>query len=201
MPLQSTLSRCIITAICVAVVLLLVDFFFFQFQNAVFISTGIITQFTINPMASWGITFLLLSLVGIVILVVFRRRRDFRKRLLSLLADAEQITLLELAQKLDVTPAKIEVELKRRASSKVRKLSGLLLISQGKYIYLGEKLLDKITELYQQKLTRGEIAGRLQMVRTDLDKAVSHLIERGVISKRKEEIKEKVRPSYRRGTR
>ena len=201
MPLQSTLSKCIITVISVAVVLLLVDFFFFQFQNAIAITTGILTYFSINPLLNWSITILLLSIVGIIILAVVRRRRDFRKRLQSQLLDTEQITLIELAKKLDTTPARIEVELKRMASSKVRKLSGLLVISQGKHVYLGEKLLDKITDLYEQKLTRGEISGQLQMVRADLDKAVDYLIEKGVIDKRKEETKDKVRPSYRRGTR
>ncbi len=201
MPLQSTLSKCIIAVISVAVVLLLVDFFFFQFQNAIAIKIGILTYFSINPLMNWSITILLLSIVGIIILAVVRRRRDFRKRLQSQLLDTEQITLIELAKKLDTTPARIEVELKRMASSKVRKLSGLLVISQGKYVYLGEKLLDKITDLYEQKLTRGEISGQLQMVRADLDKAVDYLIEKGVIDKRKEETKDKVRPSYRRGTR
>lgn len=200
MPLQSTLSKCIITVIIVAVVLLLVDFFFFQFQNAIAITTGILTYFSINPLLNWSITIILLSIVGIIILALVRRR-DFRKRLQSQLLDTEQITLIELAKKLDTTPARIEVELKRMASSKVRKLSGLLVISQGKYVYLGEKLLDKITDLYEQKLTRGEISGQLQMVRADLDKAVDYLIEKGVIDKRKEETKDKVRPSYRRGTR
>ena len=201
MPLQSTLSKCIITVISVAVVLLLVDFFFFQFQNALAIKTGIITYFSINPLLNWSITIILLSIVGIIILALVRRQRDFRKRLQSQLLDTEQITLIELAQKLDTTPAKIEVELKRMASSKVRKHSGLLVISQGKYVYLGEKLIDKITDLYKQTLTRGEISGQLQMVRADLDKAVDHLIEKGLIDKRKEETKDKVRPSYRRGTR
>lgn len=201
MPMKSNLSKCIITVICITAIFLLVDFFFFQFQNAITIATAITTNFTINPLLSWGITILLLSILGIVILTIIRRRRDFRIRLKNLLVDAEQITLLELAQKLDTTPAKIEVELKRMVSSRVRTLSGLLVISQGKYVYLGEKLLEKITDLYKQELTRGEIAGKLQMVRADLDKAVDYLVERGVIEKRKEETKDKVRPSYRRGTR
>lgn len=201
MPLQSNLSKCIITIISVTLVLLLVDFFFFQSLNAIAITTAIITNFTINPLWSWGITILLLSIVGIVLLTIIRRRRDFRIQLQSHLVNAEQITLIELAQKLDTTPARIEVELKRMTSSKVRKPSGLLVISQGKHVYLGEKLLEKITELYKQIFTRGEIAGKLQMVRADLDKAVDHLIERGTIEKRKEETKDKVRPSYRRGTR
>lgn len=201
MPFQSNLSKSIIAIISIAVILLLVDFFVFQFVNTIELTTAIASNFIYNPLLSWSITILFLSIVGIIILMIVRRRRDFRIQLQSHLVDAEQITLLELAQKMDATPARIEVGLKRMASSKVRKLSGLLVISQGKYVYLGERLLEKITELYKQNSSRGEIAGRLQMVRADLDKAVDYLIEKGTIEKRKEETKDKVRPSYRRGTR
>jgi predicted transcriptional regulator len=117
------------------------------------------------------------------------------------LSEAERITLLELAQKLDATPAKIEVELNRMAKSKVTRFQGLLIISQGKHVYIGEKLLNRIIDSYNEGQPRGEMANDLQISRAELDKTIDILMEKGAIEEREEKVTQKVRPSYRRGTR
>ena len=85
--------------------------------------------------------------------------------------------------------------------NRVTKFRGLLIISQGKHVYIGEKLLNKITELYNEGQPRGEIANSLRISRAELDKTIELLIEKGQIKEREEKVTRKVRPSYRRGTR
>ena len=70
MPIRSNLSKCIIAVIFVTVILLLVDFFVFQFQNTIDVATAITLNFTTNPLMSWGITIVLLSILGIAILLI-----------------------------------------------------------------------------------------------------------------------------------
>jgi DNA-binding MarR family transcriptional regulator len=178
-----------------------VDWLFFQSKNASTIAAALVTSYSQNPVGSWGVTFLIVSLVAFVAVVLFRHRREFLNRLKAQLAAAERITFVDLASKTDVTPARIEAELTRMARSRIRRLPGLVIVSQGKHVYLGEKLLNQIIELYQQKRTSGEIAGSLQIVRDELDKAITHLVEKRLIERREELTTQKIRPSYRRGTR
>jgi hypothetical protein len=183
------------------VFLLVVDWLFFQSRNASTIASALVMSYSLNPLGSWGFTFLLVSLVMLVAVVLFRRRREFLNRLKAQLAAAERITFIDLAAKTEVTPAKIGAELSRMARSRIRRLPGLVIVSQGKHVYLGERLLSRIVELYQEKRSLGEIAGSLQVVRDELDKAIAHLVEKGLIEKREEQTTQKIRPSYRRGTR
>lgn len=198
---RSRISKFLITILGIILFILIVDFLLFQLQNTIAISTIITVSYSSNPLVSWTMTILLLSLVTLIVIGIIRRRREFLQRLKDQLDEAERITIVDLAQRLDVTPAKIEIELNRMVSSKVRRFPGLIIISSGKHIYLGEKLLTRIVELHEQEYTRGEIAGSLQLVRADLDKAIIHLVEKGLIEDREEQRVEKVRPSYRRGTR
>jgi predicted transcriptional regulator len=87
------------------------------------------------------------------------------------------------------------------SSSRVTKFQGVLITSQGKHVHIGEKLLNKIIESYNEGQLRGEIANSLQISRAELDKTIELLIEKGVIEEREEKVTRKVRPSYRRGTR
>jgi len=201
MRLRLRASECAVTTSVVVVFLLVVDWLFFQSKNASTIASALVISYSLNPLGSWGLTFLLASLVIFVAVVFFRRRREFLNRLKAQLAAAERITFIDLAAKTQVTPAKIEAELRRMARSRIRRLPGLVIVSQGKHVYLGERLLNRIVELYQQKRSLGEIAGSLQIVRDELDKAIAHLVEKGLIEKREEQTTQKVRPSYRRGTR
>ena len=108
---------------------------------------------------------------------------------------------VELAHKLDATPARIEVEMNRFVRSKVTKFPGLLIISQGKHIYLGQKLIDQIIDAYNEGEPRGDIANKHQISRDEIDKSITHLIDAGILEEREEKTTRKVRPSYRRGTR
>lgn len=198
---RSKFFKFIITIFVVILSLILIDFLFFNLQNTVALSIIITSSFSSNPLMSLTIAILLLSLFSIIMIGIIQRRREFLQQLKNQLDDAERITIVDLAQKLDATPAKIETELNRMASSKVRHFPGIIIISQGKHVYIGEKLLSQIVELHEKEYTRGEIAGSLQLVRADLDKAIMYLVEKGLIEDREEKQVEKVRPSYRRGTR
>jgi hypothetical protein len=201
MAFRSLLSKIIIAILGITIGFLLLDFFFFNSQNTQAIITAIIIAYSVNPILSWSVVFVLVIIIVIGSAALICRRRSFISALKDELAAAERIPLIELAQRLDETPARIEVELNRMASSKVRKFSGLLILSQGKHVFLGEKLLDEIVNLYNQGISRGEIASELQISRDELDKAILHLIDKGVIQHREEKVTRKVRPSYRRGTR
>ncbi len=201
MPFQSTLSRLLLFITAVLVFLLAVDILFFQGQNIQTIGTGILDAFATNPVVSWGLTFALGALIGLIAFAIYSRRRNFLLRLRAELDNAERVTLVEIARKLEVTPAKIELKIQQLGQSRVRKLGGLLISSQGKHVYIGEILLDQITNLYSQGLSRGEVAGSLQIVRDEVDKAIDYLVEKGIVEGREEKRAEKVRPSYRRGTR
>jgi hypothetical protein len=197
----SALTKLLLTITGIVVILLIIDFFLFQSQNTTALLTAIQIAFTVNPLASWGVLLLIITIVLLVGGLLFYRRRIFIRNLKNELNEAERITLIELAQRLDRTPAKIEVELNRMASSKVTKFQGLLIISQGKHVYIGEKLLTEIIESYNEGQARGEIANDLQISRAELDKTIELLIEKGEIEEREEKETRKVRPSYRRGTR
>jgi hypothetical protein len=197
----STLSKILLTIVGIAVVLLIIDFFLFQSQNTTALLEAIQLTFTVNPLASWGVLILIVSIVTLIGGLLFYRRRLFLRNLKNELNEAERITLIELAQNLDETPAKIEVELNQMASSKVSRFQGLFIISQGKHVYIGEKLLNKIIESYNEGQPRGEISNDLQISRSELDKTIELLIEKGAIEEREEKVERKVRPSYRRGTR
>jgi biotin operon repressor len=201
MPLRSTFSKILLTLFGIAIVLIVIDVLFFQSQNITAFFTAVSNAFLLNPIVSWGTVILLVSLLTFISFVLFYRRRIFIQNLKHELEETDRITLIDLAQKLDETPTKIEVEINRMTTSKVSRLHGLLIISQGKHVYLGEKLLNEITELHNDEQSRGEIANSLQISRDEVDKAVDFLIEKDVIEEREEKITRKVRPSYRRGTR
>lgn len=198
---QSTLSKILLTIFSIAAVLIIVDFLFFQSQNTVALVTAIQTAFAVNPLLSWGLFIFVISITFLIGGLLYYKRRLFIRNLRAELDAAERITLIELAQELDQTPAKIEVEINQMASSRVTKFKGLLIISQGKHVYIGEKLLNKITELYNEGQPRGEIANSLRISRAELDKTIELLIDKGEIEEREEKVTRKVRPSYRRGTR
>ena len=198
---QSTLSKILLTIFSIAAVLIIVDFLFFQSQNTAALVTAIQTAFAVNPLLSWGLFIFVISITFLIGGLLYYKRRLFIRNLRAELDAAERITLIELAQELDQTPAKIEVEINQMASSRVTKFKGLLIISQGKHVYIGEKLLNKITELYNEGQPRGEIANSLRISRAELDKTIELLIEKGQIKEREEKVTRKVRPSYRRGTR
>jgi biotin operon repressor len=201
MPFQSTLSKLLLFLSAFIIFLFAIDILFFQTQNIQIIATTILDSFTANPLLSWGITFFLGAIIGLIAFGIYSRRRGFLLRLRAELDEAERVTLIEIARKLEVTPAKIELKIQQLEKSRVRKLGGLLIFSQGKHVYIGENLLAQITKLYSQGLTRGEVAGSLEIVRYEIDKAIDHLIEQGIVEGREEKRVEKVRPSYRRGTR
>lgn len=201
MPFRSALLKILVTVLGIAIVLVVVDILLFQSLNTTALVNAILTMFSVNPILSWGLIIFLIAIISLIGTALFYRRRLFIQNLKDELEAAERITLIELAQKLEVTPAKIEVELNRMAGSKMTKFPGLIIISQGKHVYLGEKNLIKIVDLYNDGNTRGEIANSLQISRTELDKAVTYLLEKGEIEEREEETIRKVRPSYRRGTR
>ena len=201
MSLLSTLSKILLTLLGIAAVLLIIDFLFFQSQNTIELITTIQTVFTVNPLIGWGLLIIIISIVLLIGGLLYYRRILFIRHLRAELNEAERITLIDLAQKLDETPAKIEVELNRILGSKVTRFQGMLIISQGKHVYIGEKLLDKIMESYTDGQPRGEIANSLQISRAELDKSIEILIETGFIEEREEKVTRKVRPSYRRGTR
>lgn len=201
MPLQSALSKIIATILGIAIVLIIVDIFLFQSLNTQAILTLLITVYAVNPIVSWGVTIFIGTFLLFIGAILINRRRRFVGELKRELEEADRLTLIELAKKLDETPAKIEIELNRMTSSKLRGIKGLLIISQGKHVYLGKNLLDQIIDLYNQENTRGQIAGELQLRRDELDKAISYLVKNGSIKEREEKETRKVRPSYRRGTR
>ncbi|MFW9935716.1 MAG: hypothetical protein ACFFDU_09495 [Candidatus Thorarchaeota archaeon] len=197
---KSGTSKVLLTIIGIAVVLLVIDFALFQSQNTIALVTAIQTAFAINPLLSYGIVGLIVSIAILITGLLYYRRRLFIRSLKNELKEAERIPLIDLAQKLDETPAKVEVELNRMAKSKVTKFQGMLIISQGKHVYMGEKLLNKIIESYNEGQPRGEIANSNQISRAELDKTIELLIEEGRIEEREEKVTRKVRPSYRRGT-
>ncbi|MFX1318975.1 MAG: hypothetical protein ACFE9D_03650 [Promethearchaeota archaeon] len=201
MGLLSALMKIILTFLGIAVVLLIIDFFLFQSQNITALLTAIQLAFTLNQLASWGILILIISIIALIGGLLFYRRRLFIRNLKNELNEAERITLIELAQRLEEKPARIEVELNRMANSKVTRFQGLLIISQGKHVYIGEKLLKEIVESYNEGQPRGEIANALQISRSELDKTIELLIDKEEIEEREEKVTRKVRPSYRRGTR
>lgn len=198
---QSTFSKILLTIVGITVVLLIIDFLFFQSLNTIALVTAIQTTFAVNPLLSWGLLILIISVTFLIGGLLYYRRRLFIRHLRAELNEAERITLIELAQKLDKTPAKIEVELNRLSSSRVTRFQGLLIISQGKHVYIGEKLLNTIIESYNEGQPRGEIANSQQISRAELDKTIEILVEKSVIEEREEKVTRKVRPSYRRGTR
>ena len=198
---QSTFSKILLTIFSIAVVLIIIDFLFFQSQNTIALVTAIQTAFAVNSLLSWGLLILIISIGFLIGGLLYYRRRLFIRHLRAELKAAERITLIELAQNLGATPAKIEVELTQMSSSRVIKFRGLLIVSQGKHVYIGEKLLNKITELYTEGQPRGEIANSQRISRAELDKTIELLIEKGEIEEREEKVTRKVRPSYRRGTR
>ena len=201
MSLKSTLSKLLAAILGIAIILIIIDILFFQSQNTTNLIQTIQAVFAANPVLSWGIVIFPISIILFIGLVIFYRRRIFVSNLKTELEEAERITLVELARHLDETPAKIEVELNRMAGSRVTRFRGLLLISQGKHVYLGEKLLTKITKTYSDGQPRGEIANSLEISRDELDKAIDYLIDENKIEEREEKTVRKVRPSYRRGTR
>jgi predicted transcriptional regulator len=198
---QSTFSKILLTIFGIAVVLLIIDFLFFQSLNTIALATAIQTAFVVNPLLSWGLIILIISVAFLIGGLLYYRRRLFIRHLRAELNEAERLTLIELAQKLDKTPAKIEVELNRLSSSRVTRFQGLLITSQGKHVYIGEKLLNKIIESYNEGQPRGEIANSLQISRAELDKTIELLVKKSAIGEREEKVTRKVRPSYRRGTR
>lgn len=198
---QSTFSKILLTIFSIAVVLLIIDFLLFQSQNTIAFITAFQTAFGVNPILSWGTLIFVISIIFLITGLLYYRRRLFIRHLRAELDEAERLTLIELAQKLDATPAKIEVELNKMSSSRVTKFQGLLIISQGKHVYIGEKLLNKIIESYNEGQPRGEIANSQQVSRAELDKTIELLIEKGELKEREEKVTRKVRPSYRRGTR
>jgi len=201
MSLKASLSKLLAVIFGITIILIIIDILFFQSQNTTSLIQAIQVVFSVNPVLIWGILIFLISLIFFIGLVIFYRRRIFVSNLKTELEEAERITLVELARHLDETPAKIEVELNRMASSRVTRFQGFLLISQGKHVYLGGKLLTKITETYNEGQTRGEIANSLEISRDELDKAIDYLISENRIEEREEKTVRKVRPSYRRGTR
>ncbi|MHA2315471.1 MAG: hypothetical protein ACXACF_09375 [Candidatus Hermodarchaeia archaeon] len=201
MSLKSTLSKLFAAIFGIAIILIIIDIIFFQSLNTSNLIQAIQVTLSVNPVLSWGIVIFLVSIILFIGLVIFYRRRIFVSNLKTELENAERITLVELAQHLDETPARIEVELNRMASSRVSRFQGLLIISQGKHVFLGDKLLTKITESYNDDQPRGEIANSLEVSRDELDKAIDYLISENKIKEREEKTVRKVRPSYRRGTR
>jgi len=201
MVLQSTSAKIILALIGITIVLIIVDFILFQLQNITALVDVILLSFTINPIVSWGSVIAVVGFGFFIGIVLFYRRRTFKSSLRNELLQAERLTLLELAQKLDATPARIEVEMNRLSGSKVSKFPGLLIISQGKHVYLGQKLLDQIIDAYNDGDPRGDIANTYQISRDEVDKAITHLIDTGILEEREEKMTRKVRPSYRRGTR
>ncbi len=197
---KSGISKILLTIIGITIVLLVIDFVLFQSQNTITLVTAIQTTFALNPLLSYGILGLVISIAILIIGLLYYRRRLFIRSLRSELKEVERIPLIELAQKLDETPAKIEVELNRMVKSKVTKLQGMLITSQGKHVYMGEKLLNKIIDSYNAGQPRGEIANSNQLSRSELDKTIELLIEEGRIEEREEKVTRKVRPSYRRGS-
>ena len=138
MSLKSTLSKLLAAILGIAIILIIIDILFFQSQNTTNLIQTIQAVFAANPVLSWGIVIFPISIILFIGLVIFYRRRIFVSNLKTELEEAERITLVELARHLDETPAKIEVELNRLVSSRVTRFQGLLLISQGKHVYLGE---------------------------------------------------------------
>jgi hypothetical protein len=201
MALRSTSAKILLTLLGVTIVLIVIDFILFQLQNTTALIDTISLSFSINPLLSWGLVFTVIGIGLFVGVTIFYRRRLFKSNLRNELIEAERITLLELAHKLDVTPARIEVEMNRLADSKVLKLPGLLIISQGKHVYLGQKLLDQIIDAYNDGEPRGAIANTHQISRDEIDKAIAYLVDSGILEEREEKTTRKVRPSYRRGTR
>lgn len=201
MVLQSTSAKILLTLLGFIIVLIIIDFVLYQLQNTTALINVILNSFTINPVVSWGIVITIVVFVMFIGMVLFYRRRIFKSSLRNELLEAERLTLLELAQKLDATPAKIEVEMNRLASSRTSRFPGLFIISQGKHVYLGQKLLDQIIDAYNDGQPRGDIANTHQISRDEIDKAITHLIDSGVLDEREEKTVRKVRPSYRRGTR
>ncbi|MFW9830241.1 MAG: hypothetical protein ACFFD8_00460 [Candidatus Thorarchaeota archaeon] len=201
MSLQSALVKILATILAIALVLFLIDFFLFQAINTTAFITTVTMLFNVNPLLSWFLMIFMVVMISFIGTILFYRRRTFIQNLRTELATAERITLIELAQNLEETPAKIEFELNRMAKSKMTKLPGLLIISQGKHVYFGKLILTKIVELYAEGYSRGEVANSLQISRSELDKALDYLIEKGEIEEREEKTTRKVRPSYRRGTR
>ncbi len=201
MGLQSTLLKILATIFGIAIVFLIIDFFLFQSQNTIALIEAIQTTFTLNPLLSWGIILFVIAIPLLIGGLLYYKRRLFIRHLKDELDEAERITLIDLAQKLDVTPAKIEVELNRMVTSKVTRFHGVLITSQGKHVYIGEKLLNKMIASYNEDQPRGEIANSLQISRSELDKTIELLIDKGTIEEREETVTRKVRPSYRRGTR
>ena len=201
MVLQSTSAKLLLTIMGITIVLVIIDFVLFQLDNTTALVNTIITSFELNPIVSWGVVITLVVFGSFIGAILFYRRRLFKSSLRNELIEAERVTLLELAQKLDATPARIEVELNHLMSSKVSKFPGLLLISQGKHVYLGRKLLNQIIDAYNDGEPRGDIANTHQISRDEIDKAITYLIESGILKEREEKTTRKVRPSYRRGTR
>ncbi|MFX0169277.1 MAG: hypothetical protein ACFE89_07990 [Candidatus Hodarchaeota archaeon] len=201
MVLQSKPAKILLAVVGITIILIIIDLLLFQWENTTALLQGILTAFSVNPMLSYGVVIFVGGLGFVIASSLFYRRRRFKSSLRHELAEAERITLLDLAQQLEVTPARIEVELNRMASSKVTKFPGLFMISQGKHVYLGQKLLDRIVDSYNDGESRGDIASANQISRVELDKAIAQLVDSGLIEEREEKITRKVRPSYRRGSR
>lgn len=201
MPLQSTISKILVAVLGFIIFLLAIDIIFFASRNILTVIDAIRAAFEMDPLVNWGITIFIISIIALITIGLFYRRRNFLQRLKRHLDDTERVTLVELARELDITPAKLEIEINKMISSKVYRIGGLLIISQGRHIYIGEALLEQIIALYEQQHTRGEIAGSLQILRDEIDKVISYLINQGIIEEREERQPEKLRPSYRRGTR
>jgi hypothetical protein len=201
MVLQSTFAKILLTLLGITIILIIIDFILFQLQNTTIFIQGISSYFSLNPIVSLGVIIFLIGLVFFVGLIIFYRQRIFKSNLRNELHEAERITLIELAQKLDATPARIEVVMNRIMGAKRTKFPGLLIISQGKHVYLGQKLLDQITDSYSDGEPRGDIANTHQISRDEIDKAITYLIDSGILEEREEKTTRKVRPSYRRGTR
>jgi hypothetical protein len=201
MVLQSTSAKILLALLGFTIVLLIIDFVLYQLQNTTALIDVILSSFTLNPVVSWGIIITIAVFVIFIGIIVFYRRRIFKTRLRNELIEAERLTLLEIAQKLDAKPAKIEVEMNHLARSRTSKFPGLFIISQGKHVYLGQKLLDQIIDAYNNGEPRGDIANTHKISRDEIDKAITHLVDSGVLDEREEKMVRKVRPSYRRGTR
>lgn len=201
MVFQSTTAKILLALLGITLILILIDFVLFQLLNTTALIDVVLSSFSLNPIMSWGVIIFVVGFGFFIGLILFYRRRLFKSSLRTELLEAERITLLELAQKLDVTPARIEVEMNRLAGSKVSKFPGRLIISQGKHVYLGQKLLDQIVDAYNDGEPRGDIANTHQISRDEVDKAIAYLVDSGVLKEREEKTTRKVRPSYRRGTR
>ena len=95
MSLKSALSKILLTLFAIAIVLIVIDVLLFQSQNITALFTAISNIFLFNPIMSWGIVILLISLISLIGFALFYRRRIFVQNLKQELEEAERITLID----------------------------------------------------------------------------------------------------------